>query len=233
MTGIQGGDPPTVAARTFSDDERTQGRRLFAQPCDFMIAVAKLDQLPHDRGDEVAFAGRSNVGKSSLVNALTGRRTLARTSNTPGRTQQLIFFDLGGRLTLVDLPGYGYAEAPRAVVSGWTDLLTRYLRGRAGLRRALVLIDARHGLKPTDREMMSQLDRAAVPYQLVLTKADKVKVAALAQVSAETEATLKRHTAAFPLVHVTSARDGTGIAELQADLALFAADDARRVFGNE
>ena len=192
-----------------------------------MLAVAKLDQLPHDRGDEVAFAGRSNVGKSSLVNALTGRHTLARTSNTPGRTQQLIFFDLGGRLTLVDLPGYGYAEAPKTVVSGWTELLTRYLRGRTGLRRTLVLIDARHGLKPNDSQMMHQLDRAAVPYQLVLTKADKVKPAALDQLREITESMLKQHTAAFPLIHVTSAREGVGIADLQADLSLLASNSAK------
>jgi GTP-binding protein len=218
----RGGAEPQVAARTFSAEELARGRHLFAQPCDFVRAVAKLDQLPHDRGDEVAFAGRSNVGKSSLVNALTGRHTLARTSNTPGRTQQLIVFDLGGRLTLVDLPGYGYAEAPKTLVQGWTGLLSRYLKGRAGLRRALVLVDARHGLKPNDIEMMGQLDRAAVPYQLVLTKADKVRAAALVQVRAATEAALKRHTAAFPLVHLTSARDGDGIDELRADLASLA-----------
>ena len=226
MSELGSDSPSAVAARRFSDDDLAFGRHLFAQPCDFMLAVAKLDQLPHDRGDEIAFAGRSNVGKSSLVNALTGRRTLARTSNTPGRTQQLIFFDLGGRLTLVDLPGYGYAEAPKPLVAGWTGLLNRYLKGRAGLRRALVLIDARHGVKPNDSEMMRQLDRAAVPYQLVLTKADKVKSAALVQVRTETEAALKRHTAAFPLVHVTSARDGVGIVELRADLALLTVGSA-------
>jgi GTP-binding protein len=222
MTDPETAPATTVAERTFGEADLARGRHLFAQPCDFVRAVARLDQLPHDRGDEVAFAGRSNVGKSSLVNALTGRHTLARTSNTPGRTQQLIFFDLGGRLTLVDLPGYGYAEAPKSLVDGWTGLLTRYLKGRAGLRRALLLIDARHGLKANDLAMMGQLDRAAVPYQLVLTKADKVKPAALGTVRTGTESALKRHTAAFPRVHTTSARDGIGIAELQADLALLA-----------
>jgi GTP-binding protein len=222
MTEPTGGAPPPstkIADRTFGEAELACGRHLFAQPCRFVRAVAKLDQLPADRGDEVAFAGRSNVGKSSLVNALTGRHTLARTSNTPGRTQQLIFFDLGGRLTLVDLPGYGYAEAPKALVAGWQGLLTRYLKGRAGLRRALVLIDARHGPKPNDLEMMGQLDRAAVPYQVILTKCDKVKAGGLEAVRAATEAALRKRTAAFPRAHPTSARDGAGIPELRADLA--------------
>ena len=199
------------------------GRVLFAQDCRFVIAVAGLNQLPPGTLPEVAFAGRSNVGKSSLVNALTGRTTLARTSNTPGRTQQLIFFDLGGRLMLVDLPGYGYAKVSKSVVEAWNRLLRAYLKGRVGLRRALVLVDSRHGLKPSDREVMTLLDDAAVPYQVVLTKVDKITQPAMTATVAETEAVLKRHPAAYPAVRTTSARSGLGIAELRAELAKLAA----------
>src|SRR5512144_2992588 len=152
-----------------------RGRWLFAQTCRFVAGAAKLEQIPVGPLPEVAFAGRSNVGKSSLVNALTGRRTLAKVSNTPGRTRQLNFFDLGGRLTLADLPGYGYARAPKEQVANWTRLVELYLVGRAPLRRALLLIDARHGLKETDERVMAMLDKAAVSYQVVLTKIDQLR----------------------------------------------------------
>ncbi len=200
-------------------EELEAGRYLFAQECRFTAAVARLDQLPPAGLAEIAFAGRSNVGKSSLVNALTGRKTLARTSDTPGRTQQLIFFDLGGRLQLVDLPGYGFAKVPKTLVAAWTILLKAYLRGRVSLRRACVMIDARHGLKPPDAEIMDLLDGAAVPYQIILTKADKVPAAALPDQVAAVAAALTKRPAAFPEVLVTSARDGTGVAELRAILA--------------
>lgn len=186
------------------------------------MATAEIEQLPPTVLPEIAFAGRSNVGKSSLVNALTGRRTLARTSNTPGRTQQLIFFDLAGRLGLVDLPGYGYAKVSKTQVAAWTRLLRAYLQGRVTLRRACLLIDARHGAKPGDIEIMTLLDGAAVPYQVVLTKTDKVKPAALAALVADTRTLLKRHPAALPDVLATSARDGAGIPELRAALAMLA-----------
>lgn len=199
------------------------GRRLFAQDCVFLAGAANLEVMPPDGMPEVAFAGRSNVGKSSLVNALTGRKTLARTSDTPGRTQQLNFFDLGGRLMLVDLPGYGYAQAPRHLVKQWTRLIQDYLRGRPSLRRVLVLVDGRHGLKDTDREVMDLLDKAAVSYQLVLTKADKVSRADLARLTTQIAATIARRPAAHPEIMATSSREGDGIAELRAALAALAA----------
>ena len=200
------------------------GRLLFAQECRFTMAVANIKQLPPLGLPEVAFCGRSNVGKSSLVNALTGRNTLARTSNTPGRTQQLIFFDLGERLTLVDLPGYGYAKVSKTMVASWTRLLKAYLKGRVTLRRACVLVDARHGLKPGDNEIMDMLDQAAVPYQVVLTKADKVGRTELDRRLSDTTAALKTHPAAFPDIQITSARDGIGIADLRASLAEIATE---------
>jgi GTP-binding protein len=185
--------------------------------------VAGADQLPEAGLPEVAFAGRSNVGKSSLVNALTGRRTLARTSNTPGRTQQLNFFDLGGRLMLVDLPGYGYARASKTAVRQWTGLTRQYLKGRPGLQRVCLLVDARHGLKAGDLEIMALLDTAAVSYQAVLTKADKTRPKALAEVVDAVRVELARHPAAHPEIRVTSARTGAGIAELRAAIAALAA----------
>jgi GTP-binding protein len=195
------------------------GRVLFAGPCDFVISAAKIEQLPQAALPEVAFAGRSNVGKSSLINALTGRRTLAKTSNTPGRTQQINFFTLAEALMLVDLPGYGYAAAPKAKVAAWSRLVELYLAGRPALRRTLLLIDARHGIKDVDREIMAILDRAAVSYQVVLTKADKITAGALAGCADAVAAEVRRHSAAHPEIIATSAREQTGIAELRAGLA--------------
>ena len=200
-----------------------QGRLLFAGPCTFVIGCARLDQVPLTDVAEVAFAGRSNVGKSSLLNALTGRKALARTSNTPGRTREINFFDLGGRLMLADLPGYGYAKAPKSAIKQWTGLVDAYLRGRAELRRTCLLVDARHGLKDSDRSVMSMLDKAAQPYQVVLTKADKMKVGPLAGLVERTGAELAQHPAAHPEIAVTSSRKGGGIAELRASLAALAA----------
>lgn len=190
-----------------------------------MRGVADLGQLPEAVLPEVAFAGRSNVGKSSLVNALTGRKTLARTSNTPGRTRELNFFDLGGRAYLVDLPGYGYASAPRPVVEAWTRLTLAYLEGRATLKRVMLLIDSRHGLKPTDGPVLDQLDRAAVSYQIVLTKADKLKPGQPARVAAEVAQAIARRPAAFPAVLVTSSATGEGVDE--ARLAVLDAIEGR------
>ena len=177
---------------------------------------------------EIAFAGRSNVGKSSLVNALTGRKTLARTSNTPGRTQLLNFFALGEELLLVDLPGYGYARASKSLVRQWTGLIRDYLRGRRELLRVYLLIDARHGLKDSDREIMGSLDEAAVSYQIVLTKCDKMKGHDLKAMIEKTNAEAKRHPAAFPSIAVTSAHKAKGIAELRAEIATLAAQSASR-----
>jgi len=201
-----------------------QGRLLFAGPCDFVIGCARLDQIPPNDVAEVAFAGRSNVGKSSLLNALTGRKALARTSNTPGRTREINFFDLGGCLMLADLPGYGYAKAPKSAIKQWTGLVDAYLRGRAELRRTCLLVDARHGLKDSDRTVMTMLDKSAQPYQVVLTKADKVKAGPLAGLVERTRAELAKHPAAHPEIAITSARKGAGIAELRAALAALAAN---------
>ena len=198
------------------------GRLLFARECRFVIGVAGLEQVPPTDMPEVAFVGRSNVGKSSLLNALTGRHDLARTSNTPGRTQQLNFFDLDGRLMLVDLPGYGYASAPNATVERWTRLLRAYLKGRPVLRRVCLLIDGRHGIKDVDREMMKMLDTAAVNYQVILTKTDKPAAGELARQLDGAMVELARHPAAHPRVLLTSARDGVGIAALRAALTALA-----------
>ena len=198
------------------------GRLLFAKECVFVNGSMKLETIPPAGVTEIAFAGRSNVGKSTLVNALTGRKTLARASNTPGRTQQINFFDLGGRLMLVDLPGYGYAEAPKTEIKRWTDLVNTYLKGRAPLRRVCVLVDARHGLKPPDEPVMKMLDDAAVSYQVVLTKADKLRPPALARLIVETQTALAKRRAAHPGVLAVSSLDGTGVPELRAALAAFA-----------
>ncbi len=194
------------------------GRKLFAAECKFFYASQKLDQLPPTAGPEVAFAGRSNVGKSSLVNALTGRKTLARTSAQPGRTKQLNFFDLGERLTLVDMPGYGYARANRDVKEDWQGLMFDYLRGRPTLRRVALLLDARIEVKETDGQVMDLLDQAAVTFQIVLTKADAVTGAKLAAKQAEAAALARAHPAAYPEIVSTSSQTGAGIDILRAAL---------------
>ena len=214
----------TVADRDSLDDPALleAGRRLFAQECDFIAGIAELAQLPPAGLPEVAFAGRSNVGKSSLINALTGRNQLARISRTPGRTQQINMFDLGGRLMLVDLPGYGFAQAPKPKVDAWQRLIRSYLRGRAGLMRTCLLVDARHGLKPVDLGFMAMLGEVAVAYQLVLTKADLVRPGALADLIDSLRADLARKPGAHPDLIATSAREGTGIERLRAALATLA-----------
>jgi GTP-binding protein len=203
----------------YTDDQYTAGRKLFSAPSRFRLGVAKLEQLPPLEGVEIAFAGRSNVGKSSLINALTGVNGLARASNTPGRTRELNFFDVAGRITLVDMPGYGYAEAPKKEVKAWQEVLRGYLRGRPGLTRCFVLVDARHGAKKEDLEMFEMLDESAVAYQMVLTKADKIKPAELAKVWEETVALAKTRAAALPIVHATSSDKQTGLPELRAEIA--------------
>ncbi|MGA0594195.1 ribosome biogenesis GTP-binding protein YihA/YsxC [Enterovirga sp. CN4-39] len=195
------------------------GRKLFAGAADFIWAASRIDNLPPMQGVEIAFAGRSNVGKSSLVNGLTGRKTLARTSHTPGRTQELNFFDIGGKLRLIDMPGYGFAAAGKEKVEAWTKTIHAYLRGRANLARVYVLTDSRHGLKANDTAVLDGLDTAAVSYQIVLTKTDELTADALEKRIAEIEAAIKRRPAAFPVVQPTSSRTGFGMAELRASIA--------------
>ena len=192
--------------------------KLFSGRVDFLLSAPQLKFLPEPTVPEIAFCGRSNVGKSSLLNALTGRKSIARTSVTPGRTQELNFFEVGDptQFRLVDMPGYGFAKAPPKVVEKWKRLVKSYLRGRQVLNRTLVLVDARHGLKDVDREMMKMLDEAAVGYRVVLTKADKIKASALEVVSEKVAAEARKHPAAFPALHVTSAEKGMGIEELRA-----------------
>ncbi len=203
----------------FSAAEIEAGRRLFAGEWNFLSAASSLASLPPMAGPEIAFAGRSNVGKSSLINALTGRRALARTSNTPGRTQDLIFFAGGGatgRLVLVDMPGYGYAAAAKSKITAWTRLIHDYLRGRSTLARVYLLVDARHGLMAADEKILVTLDQVAVSYQTVLTKADRVAPAALEEQLSSLHAALARRPAAYPVILATSAQTGAGIAELRA-----------------
>ncbi len=209
---------------SFTRAEIEAGRLLFAGEWDFVAAAANEASLPPMRGAEIAFAGRSNVGKSSLINALTGRKALARTSRTPGRTQELIFFTGSGPLRIVDMPGYGYAAAAKSKIAAWTELIHAYLRGRANLVRVYMLVDARHGLKDTDAPTLDALSQAAVSHQIVLTKADALKASELVARIAEVEAALKKRPAAFPLVLATSARDGAGIPELRAAIVRLLAE---------
>ncbi|MAE88063.1 ribosome biogenesis GTP-binding protein YihA/YsxC [Salipiger bermudensis] len=210
---------PFPLAEEPEDDAREAARKLFAGEVEFLKGVVGMDGLPPDDRVEVCFAGRSNVGKSSLINALTGRKGIARASNTPGRTQEINFFTLGEERYLVDLPGYGFANAPVAVVEKWQRLLKQYLSGRVSLRRAFVLIDARHGVKPVDEEIMTLLDRSAVTFQAVLTKADKVKEKDREKVLAQVREKLAKHPAAFPELVLTSSEKGDGIALLRAIIA--------------
>jgi GTP-binding protein len=220
-----GRSPRAVA--DFSAGEIEEGRRLFAGEWNFLSAAGSLASLPRMAGPEVAFAGRSNVGKSSLINALTGRRSLARTSHTPGRTQELIFFGGAGRLVLVDLPGYGYAAAAKTKVAAWTRLIDEYLRGRATLCRVYLLVDARHGLKEVDDAVLDTLSQAAVSHEIVLTKCDQVSAAALTERSDAVKAAMRKRPAAFPDLIATSARSGVGIAQLRAAIARLIAEQRR------
>jgi GTP-binding protein len=212
--------------RSLDPDQTEAGRRLFAREARFVAGASEPAMLPLEGSPEIAFAGRSNVGKSSLVNALTGRRMLARTSGAPGRTRQINFFDLGKQLMLVDLPGYGYADAPKTAIKAWTGLVRHYLRTRAALRRVCLLVDSRHGIKEIDRPLMAMLDAAGVSYQIVLTKIDKVGGADLARVVDRVAAELAAHSAAHVEVYLTSAVERRGIAELQETLGALASSGA-------
>lgn len=216
------GLPPLVAGPAelaITDAALAAGHALFAQPCLFALGVVAMTGLPAADRPEIAFAGRSNVGKSSLINALTGHKGLARTSNTPGRTRELNFFTIGTALHLVDMPGYGYAQVSKREVEGWNALIMAYLKGRTTLTRVFLLIDARHGIKANDRETMGVMDQAALIYQVVLTKADKLKRGELAATMTATQAIIGKHAAAFPQVLATSAEKGWGIAELRGVIA--------------
>lgn len=213
---------PLATTPEFTRAQIEEGRLLFARDVTFMLSVVKLEQLPPPNRPEVCFAGRSNVGKSSLINALTNRKGIARASNTPGRTRELNYFNVDERLNLVDLPGYGYAKASKVDIAHWTRLTRMFLRGRAGLRRVFLLIDSRHGIKPSDIELMEMLDDAAVTYQLVLTKTDKLKRGELDKVMRRTSRTIIKRPAAHPELMVTSSEKKTGLDDLRAEIATLA-----------
>lgn len=202
----------------FSVEELEAADKLFSRPCTFVLGVAKLDQLPTSSMNEIAFAGRSNVGKSSIINAVTNQNGLAKTSNTPGRTQQINFFNLDEKIHLVDLPGYGFAKAPEKIVKQWQKLIFTYLQGRTNLKRVFLLIDSRHGIKKVDLEVMEMLDKAAVTYQVVLTKTDKINVKELEKVFEETKKEISKHAAAYTKPILTSSAKGFGISELRAEI---------------
>ena len=203
----------------FSDEQLSEANKLFANECKFVLGVAKLEQLPLTEMPEIAFAGRSNVGKSSLINAVTGQKGLAKTSNTPGRTQQLNYFNLADKIHIVDLPGYGYAQAPENMVKQWQRVIFAYLQGRVNLKRVFVLVDSRHGIKKVDLEIMELLDKAAVTYQIVLTKSDKVGVGALQKVKEDVEKEITKHAAAYTKVLMTSSEKKHGIDSVRAEIA--------------
>ena len=216
-----------MAGQIFKGDDANPeqvefGRKLFASNCQFFAGSTELENLPPPGLPEIAFAGRSNVGKSSLINSLTGQTALARTSRTPGRTQQLNFFNLGNRITLVDMPGYGYARASKSKIRDWTNLMHDYLQGRVNLQRLCLLIDARHGIKDSDETLMNELDQAAVVYQIILTKADKVSKSMLIDFAKSFDAIRKKHPAGHPDIIATSARKNFGIQELRLSLAALA-----------
>jgi GTP-binding protein len=211
--------PSATAIPTFESAQIEAGRKLFSRPVTFILGVAQLEQLPPEDKIEICLAGRSNVGKSSLFNAITGRKDMARTSNTPGRTQQLNYFDLDGALNIVDLPGYGFAKAPKDIVDTWQNVIKQYLRGRVTLRRVFVLIDSRHGFMKADLEMMKMLDEAAVSYQIVLTKADKLKKGQMEKRIREVVEAVKKHPAALSQLFATSSEKGTGLEALRAEIA--------------
>lgn len=205
--------------QAFTPEQLKAAEDLFKQGTGFVLGVARLEQLPLSELPEVAFAGRSNVGKSSLINAVTAQKGLAKTSNTPGRTQQLNYFNLAGRLHLVDLPGYGFAQAPENIVKQWQRMITAYLQGRVNLKRVLLLIDARHGLKKVDREIMEMLDKAAVTYQIVLTKTDKISDKELSSILQKTQEEVAKHAAAYERILATSSEKKQGLEELRAEIA--------------
>ena len=206
------------APEGFKAEELAEADKLFRKNCEFVLGVAKLEQLPNADLSEVAFSGRSNVGKSSIINALFYQKKLAKTSNTPGRTQQLNYFKLDDKLYLVDLPGYGFAEAPEGTVKNWQRLILAYLQGRVSLKRVFLLIDSRHGIKKVDADIMEMLDKAAVTYQIVLTKIDKISKKELDSIMQKTAAELKKHAAAYPKILATSSEKNLGLSELRAEI---------------
>lgn len=203
----------------YTTEQLDKGAKLFLQPCTFVLSVANLNQLPLSELPEVAFAGRSNVGKSSIINAVTSKKGLAKTSSTPGRTQQLNYFNLAEKIHIVDLPGYGFAQAPESLVKQWQKLIFAYLQGRVNLKRVFLLIDSRHGIKKVDSEIMDMLDKAAVTYQIVLTKADKISEKALQKILEETKKIVDKHAAAYTSVLATSSEKKRGLDELKAEIA--------------